>query len=41
MLEAASGVGVPDAIDWANRMFDNWMDYHSRLVIINLFANNS
>ena len=30
MLEAASGVGVPDAVDWANNMFDNWMEYESR-----------
>jgi aminopeptidase N len=31
LLEAAAGVNVPDAIDWAKRTFNAWKDYGTRI----------
>ena len=30
-LDAATSVGVPDAVDWAQRAFNSWMKYETRL----------
>ena len=32
MLEAAAGVNVPDAIEWAKRGFTAWMNYGTRYI---------
>ena len=29
-LDAATSVGVPDAVDWAQRAFNSWMKYETR-----------
>ena len=34
MLEAAAGVNVPDAIEWAKRGFTAWMNYGTRYIYI-------
>ncbi|ELU05065.1 hypothetical protein CAPTEDRAFT_184807 [Capitella teleta] len=32
MVKAACGVGVPDAVDWAKRMFNSWMQYGTKIL---------
>ena len=38
MLEAAAGVSVPDAIDWAKRTFNAWKDYGTRSDEIKIYT---